>query len=216
MGSANHHRHGARHASIVHQHIHHHHYWFHSPTSPPRSIRRHGRLRQQQPVENAGEAAKSTPHVKSYPTQVQFLTEQQTEQHTEKHVPNSNSRQRYIFGTPPGSDEASNREVMSDGFSRTRGGKAEEHTHIHIYVPSKPKQADGVRPQRSPPSLPEPQRADSSRDEQKMQRRGVDTSESTDAEKQRKKGRQSKPGLRRNKHRISKDIQDSEERRAAG
>jgi hypothetical protein len=32
---------------------------------------------------------------------------------------------------------------MSDKFSRRRQDGAEEHTHIHIYVPSKPGEAEG-------------------------------------------------------------------------
>lgn len=79
------------------------------------------------PVTEAG----SDPLINQFPAKVH------TEQHAEHRVPAGSSRHRYIIGTPPKS-EVAHVKILSDGFSSWRPDWKEEHTHIHIYMPSSP------------------------------------------------------------------------------
>jgi hypothetical protein len=72
--------------------------------------------------------------MESDPFMSQRPSKAHAEHHAELQAPHKSSRHRYIIGTPPKS-EPPHVKVLSDGFSRKANWR-EEHTHIHIYVPS--------------------------------------------------------------------------------
>jgi hypothetical protein len=131
------------------QHTHHHHYWIRSSSAPAHTTRRPNQLFRR--YSNEAPIPATEAELDSFTGQ--FPRREHTEQAAEHQVPAESSRHRYIIGTPPKSEQA-HVKILSDGFSRRKHDWKEEHTHIHIYVPSSPceveRDAARCNPARSP------------------------------------------------------------------
>jgi hypothetical protein len=131
------------------QHTHHHHYWVRSSSAPARTTRLPSqpsrRYSNEEPIPVT--AAESDSFLDQLPSKLH------AEHHAEHRVPAKSSRHRYIIGTPPQSDAAPVK-VISDGFSRRRADWREEHTHVHIYVPSNPGETESDDARRNPARTP--------------------------------------------------------------
>jgi hypothetical protein len=133
----------------LHKHTHHHHYWVRTPSRPAR--------RQQRHEGSSSEGKPETGHKQDPKSKLPL--EKEAQRFAEYRVPNESSRHRYIIGTPPTSDTnsiyVSTSKIMSNSFVRARKWGAEEHTHIHIYVPTyaECRTAPEVISERSPDSI---------------------------------------------------------------
>ena len=127
----------------------HHHYWIRSSSAPV-----HTTQRPNQPLRRySNETPIPVTEAESDPLISQFPPWIHTEQRAAHRTPAESSRHRYIIGTPPKLEEP-HVKILSDGFSRRRRDWREEHTHIHIYVPSSPRGLERDAAQCNPAQTP--------------------------------------------------------------